>query len=68
MKNKHWIVVRYHESCGISPSKHPKPHTDRADAILEAARLARMERNFSFIVYEATNISCVLDVVTEEIN
>ena len=67
MKTKHWIVVKYHPSCGLRPSGDPKAHTDRADAILEAARLARMESGFSFIVYEAMNISHVLDVVTEEI-
>jgi len=67
MKTKHWIVVKYHASCGIRPSENPKAHTDRADAILEAARLARAEGGSSFIVYEATSISHVLDVVTDEI-
>ena len=68
MKTKHWIVVKYHDSCGIQPSKRPKLHTDRASAILEAARLARTETGSSFIVYEATSISHILDVVTEEIS
>ena len=67
MKTKHWIVIKYHESSGILPSEHPKRHTDRADALLEAARLARMESGYSFIVYEAMTISHLRDVVTDEI-
>ena len=67
MKTKHWIVVKYNKSCGILPSANPRTHTDRASAILEAARLARAEGGSSFIVYEATSISHVLDVVTDEI-